>query len=662
MLHQLAIVVGAFGLDFKWVRFMLIATSSLMGGYPVYSILHSPLRQSDALVFYVSPRWVTLVLSFLKASGPLTLDTLPVKDRTGWTWTLRGNGRVIRVRECVAGVMSGALAYKPSHSMGFFDGSAFRHAYGALLHDGVSLATPSIVTIGRSRLSDHRWMWKFLRTAVHHGLRWAAELTRPHECGEDPSCPATFRSSEDKGWLHLPLTAVSYGSANAQPHVPWSLFGLGCAQGTIKGVPIHPMCIPEAVGGDPRTSERMDLTGWVAFLEARHTICCVSRGWKSRAYCLVALWSVVHFSRCLPSRFLRFCLRRTMENAFELYIDTTRCDRVGIFSEEKNMWQLFSLKTMTLKKFLKLATTAIGSRLHRVHAVHIEASLETDFVALMTTIAGFAAPGIRAVDFSVWDHILGRSPAVVPVAWTSVERLTLYGVSPLWATAGQPAGLQVLHLCGSFGVTLAEILAILDAPSALTELSLVAVECWEDDGSRIVHLDHLSRFRFRYTSDDSTVLARLRTPQLDYFQLCADPSHPSTAVWEKCIHLVENVTYLSVAVSSNARLNMRDFCLALKNVVDINATRSCDEVVDEILKFGMDDTRTWPALRAVRIDRPLDGTELLEVVGGLHEGGRATSLYLATGNGSYSDVCWDIVSGELVQSVCDVDNRQGWDL
>ncbi|KAJ7741057.1 hypothetical protein B0H16DRAFT_1728696 [Mycena metata] len=244
LIFQLKSLVTHYYLDFALVRFILIASGSLMSGYPIQSIILGPRISGDCLDFFTTAEWTEDLMEYLQRTGDYTADAFPILGTVYHTWTLRRSGRVIRVMECHQTPLAGVIGQTSSHRIMFFDGDYFRHAYAALMESQLTFTTPTALPI-ESDLAAQRYAWDLIHRARRHDLNWVLDHIHPHPCGESRSCPATFRHSRDNGWLKLNLLPAHYGGTTEQPATGWSYRGIGCAAGLLHGAQFEAILMPE---------------------------------------------------------------------------------------------------------------------------------------------------------------------------------------------------------------------------------------------------------------------------------------------------------------------------------------------------------------------------------------------------------------------------------
>jgi hypothetical protein len=224
----LATLLADYHLNFKEVRFVLVATESLMGGYAMQQIINGPDVESDCLDFYTAKEWTWDVINYLALSGQYTVNQSPYRGPLYDIWMLRTPGSKIRVMECKTAPIASVVSSPNSHRVGYCDGSSVRHAYPELLLDGRTLVTPRSMPIN-DNLNNHVAVWKLLHKATTRGLEWVFEFCEPHNCGSSPNCPTTIRFSNDNGWLCMNLPGTRYGVAPAPRLTSWTFFGAGCS-------------------------------------------------------------------------------------------------------------------------------------------------------------------------------------------------------------------------------------------------------------------------------------------------------------------------------------------------------------------------------------------------------------------------------------------------
>ncbi|KAJ7148575.1 hypothetical protein C8R46DRAFT_1231019 [Mycena filopes] len=231
---HLTALMAQYNLSFLLVRFVLIATGSLLGGYPVQTLIYGTLVRTDAVSFFTTPEWTEDILAFLEQTSDYVADQHPHQGVFYDIWTLRAGSRTLRVIECHQTPIAAITVQSSAHRMGYFDGDALRHPCPSLASSGLTFATPNTLHFADT-LAGHRLAWAILQKAIRRGWRWMLEYESPHTCWKDWSCPASGRHSEDRGWLNLNLSGAHYGRAMAQPRTTWSFAGIGCEDGEVDG-------------------------------------------------------------------------------------------------------------------------------------------------------------------------------------------------------------------------------------------------------------------------------------------------------------------------------------------------------------------------------------------------------------------------------------------
>jgi hypothetical protein len=221
------ILVGH-GLQYHVVRLLLAATPTVMGGYAITQALGLDIPVTRGSLEFYTPNYASHeVKAFLKSTCAY--------HRHGATST-EGELRVvpfsngishIRLIECVGDPVKGVLMYVSTHQMGYWDGRQVNHAYGELTASRRTLTTARHLVM-QNDVEDHRAVWRAVQRSVLRGFSWIFELPCAHTCGVHLSCPATLRSSNDGGWLHLNLPSASYAPAVVHRHLCWSLWGSRC--------------------------------------------------------------------------------------------------------------------------------------------------------------------------------------------------------------------------------------------------------------------------------------------------------------------------------------------------------------------------------------------------------------------------------------------------
>ncbi|KAJ6460680.1 hypothetical protein C8R47DRAFT_1226185 [Mycena vitilis] len=232
--HDLLCAVAAYNLDLSDIRFMLVATGTLMTGYAIQRIFVGFAASEPFLDFFAARMWTPTVLTAVQSGGSYTADPVPVDSGMFVVWTLRSGAKKIRVFQCNTFPLDAILTRASTHTMGYCDGRVVRHAYPDLALQGRTLTSPHSLVI-HDTIHSHREAWTLIQAAVRSGWTWATECDFTHKCGRCFSCPATGRHSQDDGWVCMKLPAVRYGRPLRLPIVSWCLHGAGCEAGFLQG-------------------------------------------------------------------------------------------------------------------------------------------------------------------------------------------------------------------------------------------------------------------------------------------------------------------------------------------------------------------------------------------------------------------------------------------
>ncbi|KAJ7719385.1 hypothetical protein B0H16DRAFT_1474966 [Mycena metata] len=92
---QLTVLASDYHLDFARLRFVLLASGSLMSGYPIQSVILGPTLSTDTLDFYTTKEWTEDLLEYLQLDGGYTANTTPILGPIYCVWFLRRGGRLM---------------------------------------------------------------------------------------------------------------------------------------------------------------------------------------------------------------------------------------------------------------------------------------------------------------------------------------------------------------------------------------------------------------------------------------------------------------------------------------------------------------------------------------------------------------------------------------
>ncbi|KAJ7155922.1 hypothetical protein C8R43DRAFT_1125831 [Mycena crocata] len=232
--HALACAIGAWGLNLMEIRYLQIATHTLLAGYPVVATIHQEAPHAESFLdFFTTDRDERLVLDFISVTGGYAFPgpSEAFRDFTLWVGH-KGNKRV-RVFGSHIEPERLILRGAPSSShMVFCDVSRLLCPYGDLTLARIDLVTPKRFPIEAS-FQGHLDTWAFVKEIERNGFAWQTTPGGAHNCGSDFSCPCTPRRLDDKGVLmiRMPTLDILFGSLLRSRTLKrsWVFYGAGCS-------------------------------------------------------------------------------------------------------------------------------------------------------------------------------------------------------------------------------------------------------------------------------------------------------------------------------------------------------------------------------------------------------------------------------------------------
>ncbi|KAJ7152251.1 hypothetical protein C8R43DRAFT_950858 [Mycena crocata] len=233
--HELACAIGAWGLNLMEVRYLQLATHTLLAGYPIVATVHGGTPHEDSFLdFFTAASDSLLVRTFLAVTGGYLFASDAQGFRDFDLWVGRRGSMVVRVFGAHIEPERLILRGAPSSShMVFCDISRLLYPYGDLALARIDLMTPKRCPIEAS-LKGHVDMWAFLKEIEENGFEWQKAPEIGHCCGSDFSCPCTPRRLDDAGVLtiRMPTLDILFGSLLHERSLKrsWVFYGSGCAE------------------------------------------------------------------------------------------------------------------------------------------------------------------------------------------------------------------------------------------------------------------------------------------------------------------------------------------------------------------------------------------------------------------------------------------------
>ncbi|KAJ7927960.1 hypothetical protein B0H13DRAFT_2311827 [Mycena leptocephala] len=235
-------ILSRFGLRFAEVRLMQSAIGVILAGSAVTALIRiDSAFQPDTLDFVVGSGRAGRVTTFLDRAAGYTF--LPEQDPSIYTpygmaitRTLRNvDGMIVNVIESLSDnpfdVVGGSAL---SCAYGYWAATGLLHCYPRLTCAGIALTTPTKLCITDNQYNKANAL-SVLRQYIARGFSIALnEFDAPHTCGSDWSCPATPRTTSDRGCSFSAFSSWKYDDEALVPNVScWTLGGSGCTRGIL---------------------------------------------------------------------------------------------------------------------------------------------------------------------------------------------------------------------------------------------------------------------------------------------------------------------------------------------------------------------------------------------------------------------------------------------
>ncbi|KAJ7250523.1 hypothetical protein B0H12DRAFT_1072111 [Mycena haematopus] len=233
-------ILAPFGLRFEEVRLMLAATGAVIAGSSVAALLNLDTTLRPTRLSFVVPRGsVDLVLEFLDYAADYSLHSYAVRyhmSNAHAVWTLTNAcGNQIQVFESKTQDPFSTIATSPfTCEYGAWTANGLFHAYPKLTADHRALTTPTRLPV-RHTLDDQQMLWDSVHqyTDSNYVVDTLGYSTG-HRCGGHPSCPATLRTTDDRGCIYMRFPAWDLDTDFVDSNViSWSLGGTGCLSGLL---------------------------------------------------------------------------------------------------------------------------------------------------------------------------------------------------------------------------------------------------------------------------------------------------------------------------------------------------------------------------------------------------------------------------------------------
>ncbi|KAJ7264031.1 hypothetical protein B0H12DRAFT_1068833 [Mycena haematopus] len=233
-------ILAPFSLRFEEVRLMLAATGAVIAGSSVAALVNWDPAWRPTHLAIVAPRGtVDIILEFFRFAAGYSLQSAGHGYRMSNTHSrcsiANAHGAQLLVYESKTRDPFSTIATSQfTCEYGAWTATGLFHAYPQLTAYRRALTTPTRLPI-RDTLEDQRMLWDSLhRYTSSHYIVDTLGYRAMHTCGVNPSCPATLRTSDDRGCMHIPFPAWDVSSGLVYRDVTcWSLGGTGCLLGVL---------------------------------------------------------------------------------------------------------------------------------------------------------------------------------------------------------------------------------------------------------------------------------------------------------------------------------------------------------------------------------------------------------------------------------------------
>ncbi|KAJ6494904.1 hypothetical protein C8R47DRAFT_1213564 [Mycena vitilis] len=235
--HEATRILLRFNLKFESVRLMQTATGTAISGSAVTALLHPTFTPGD--LDFIAPRGQgKRVVTFLEMAGRYcVLDgARQYTQQPGlahmWTLTL-GNLKLNVMEVTSSNPLDCITNFHLTCVYGAWFADSVWHGYPGLTESGVAVTTPTKFPL-QEGLRRHKTIWNVLQKYTGRGFVIGLnELDVPHCCGVAFDCPATIRTTVDKGCsvARFPVWPLSGDAPPIEP-ISWTMGGMGCSMGT----------------------------------------------------------------------------------------------------------------------------------------------------------------------------------------------------------------------------------------------------------------------------------------------------------------------------------------------------------------------------------------------------------------------------------------------
>ncbi|KAJ6549347.1 hypothetical protein B0H10DRAFT_1969068 [Mycena sp. CBHHK59/15] len=243
-LQQLAVeMLLPYRLSFRDLRFLQTATATVISGSTITCMFHAgPIFTPNDLDLFCKCGDGYRVVRFLDLSASYSVesktDTYNEARGIRQVWTLMNGSSKINVIESLSSNPRDVIPFFHSTAvMGCWALDGIWHVYPKTALDGIALMTPAHFPV--RTLAQQMIAWPILQKYTQRGYRFSPHPAHSHLCGDSPSCPATFRTSMDRGclFMHFPtLPAIAIGNefyCAPEHDMCWSFGALRCHTGSL---------------------------------------------------------------------------------------------------------------------------------------------------------------------------------------------------------------------------------------------------------------------------------------------------------------------------------------------------------------------------------------------------------------------------------------------
>ncbi|KAK7050144.1 hypothetical protein R3P38DRAFT_3173208 [Favolaschia claudopus] len=240
--------LGLFHLSYGDIKLLLAATGTRLSGSVIAAILQGTFVPND-LDFYCPRGSADDAMVFMRDVCAYHLSFEASRDYDDVfgirrVLTLRNaSGKQVNIVETYSDyALDVILAFHSTAPRGAISWDRFSHFEINRVRKGVALATPSSMRLAGNTLEGQVQMWRILHKYQGRGFVFEYDHPLPHECGVHIDCPATLRTIDDDGCLHIDLlpSTIPDFKRSSTPVFTWTLAPVGiCESGLVRDNAVH---------------------------------------------------------------------------------------------------------------------------------------------------------------------------------------------------------------------------------------------------------------------------------------------------------------------------------------------------------------------------------------------------------------------------------------